>query len=112
MRTNYQKIYDAVKRIPSGKVATYGQIAKLAGLAGQARMVGYALYSLPKGLDIPWHRVINAKGKISQLPDPEWRTKQRFLLETEGVTFDSSDQISLTRFQWSPDSFDRQGVEL
>ncbi len=98
----YQKIYDAVKRIPPGKVATYGQIARIAGLPKQARMVGYALYNLPEGQDIPWHRVINARGEISPLPDPEWKTKQRFLLESEGVVFDSNDRISLARFQWSP----------
>ena len=98
----YQKIYDNVRAIPSGKVATYGQIAKLAGLEGQARMVGYALYNLPSD-DIPWYRVINARGEISQLPDPEWRTKQRFLLDAEGVEFDSNNRISLEKFQWSPE---------
>ena len=92
--STYQKIYDTVKRIPSGRVATYGQIAKLAGLRKQARMVGYALYNLPEDQVIPWHRVINAKGEISQLPDPEWKMKQHFLLESEGVTFDSNGRIS------------------
>ena len=96
----YQKIYDTIKRIPSGKVATYGQIARLADLPKQARMVGYALYSLPEGQDIPWHRVINARGEISQLPDPEWKTKQRYLLESEGVVFDSNGRIPLDKFQW------------
>jgi methylated-DNA-protein-cysteine methyltransferase-like protein len=52
---------------------------------------------------IPWHRVINAKGEISQLPDPEWKTKQRYLLESEGVTFDSNGRASLNHFQWSPE---------
>lgn len=98
----YQKIYDTVKCIPAGRVATYGQIARLAGLKGQARLVGYALYNLPEE-DIPWHRVINAKGEISQLPDPEWRTKQRFLLEAEGIVFYSNNRISLEKFQWSPE---------
>jgi methylated-DNA-protein-cysteine methyltransferase-like protein len=97
----YQKIYDTIKRIPSGRVATYGQIARLAGLGKQARMVGYALYNLPEDQNIPWHRVVNAKGEISRLPDPEWRMKQRVLLESEGVVFDSNDRISLARFQWS-----------
>jgi methylated-DNA-protein-cysteine methyltransferase-like protein len=99
----YQKIYDTVKRIPAGKVATYGQIARLAGLPKQARMVGYALYNLPEDQVIPWHRVINARGEISQLPDPEWMTKQRYLLESEGIVFDSNERISLAQFQWSPE---------
>ena len=63
---SYQRIYEAVKRIPRGRVATYGQIATLAGLDGHARQVGYALHSLPDGSDIPWHRVINAKGERCQ----------------------------------------------
>jgi len=99
--STYQKIYDSVKRIPAGKVATYGQIARIAGLPKQAQMVGYALYNLPEDQVIPWHRVINARGEISQLPDPEWRTKQRFLLESEGIVFDSNGRVTLTRFQWS-----------
>ena len=58
-------IYDMVGRIPYGKVATYGQIAHLAGYPGRARQVGYALAGMPEEMDLPWHRVINAQGKIS-----------------------------------------------
>jgi methylated-DNA-protein-cysteine methyltransferase-like protein len=96
----YSRIYDAVKRIPCGKVATYGQIAEVAGLAGQARLVGYALFSLPEGQNIPWHRVINAKGEISSLPDPDWRNIQKGLLEAEGIRFNEKGRIDLKQVQW------------
>jgi methylated-DNA-protein-cysteine methyltransferase-like protein len=96
----YQKIYSIVKRIPPGKVATYGQIAQLAGLPGHARMVGYALHYLSEESNVPWHRVINAKGEISQLPDPEGRSMQKHMLKLEGVQFDSNGKIPLKWFQW------------
>ena len=96
-----QAIYHIVARIPPGKVATYGQIATLAGTSGQARQVGYALAALPDNADVPWHRVINARGEIS----PRRRTKihelQRHLLEGEGITF-VADRIDLGRFCWQP----------
>ena len=67
----YDKIYAIVRQIPEGKIATYGQVADLANLYGRARLVGYALYRVDmRSSDIPWHRVINAKGEISQSP---WR---------------------------------------
>ena len=62
---SYQRIYAVVRQIPEGRVATYGQVASLAGLAGQARQVGYALHALPDGTAVPWHRVVNASGGIS-----------------------------------------------
>ena len=98
----YQRIYDMVQRIPKGKIATYGQIAMLSKLRGQPRLVGYALHNVPAELKIPWHRVINSKGEISQLPDPESRTIQRHLLLAEGIAFDSEGRIPLDRFQWKP----------
>ena len=62
----YDQIYAVVRQIPEGQVATYGQVAELAGLGGKARLVGYALYRVDmRSSDIPWHRVINAKGEIS-----------------------------------------------
>lgn len=96
----YFGIYNAVKQIPRGKVATYGQIADVAGLAGQARLVGYALFSFPENPDIPWHRVINAKGEISRLHDPDWRNIQQGLLEAEGVQFNERGRVDLKRFKW------------
>lgn len=98
----YERIYAVVHRIPRGRVATYGQIAELAGLPRQPRLVGYALRALPDGNDAPWHRVINAKGEISQRADPEWVDYQHFLLEAEGIEFAHEGRTSLAKFQWKP----------
>lgn len=96
----YQKIYRIVRRIPRGKVATYGQIAELAGIAGRARQVGYALYVLPGKSRVPWHRVINAKGEISLRCGAE--LMQKLLLEKEGVVFDGNNRVSLKAYGWLP----------
>ena len=99
---SYQRIYAQVRRIPRGRVATYGQIARLAGLAGHARQVGYALAAVPDGMTLPWHRVINAKGEVSARAEPGDERRQRTLLEREKVVFDANGRISLHRFQWRP----------
>jgi methylated-DNA-protein-cysteine methyltransferase-like protein len=92
-----------VRQIPRGRVATYGQIATLAGLDRQARLVGYAMNALPRGTRVPWHRVINAKGMTSaRSGNPAGALNQRLLLETEGVKFDSRGRVSLERYGWSP----------
>ncbi|HDP69160.1 MAG TPA: MGMT family protein [Candidatus Marinimicrobia bacterium] len=96
----YHNIYAVVKSIPFGKIATYGQIAALAGLPGRARQVGYALHALPDSSDIPWHRVINAKGEISIRSDPLYADIQRHLLESEGVVFNSQNRIPLPDYLW------------
>lgn len=100
--SSYDTIYAVVRQIPYGQVATYGQIAELANLAGQARLVGYALFRTPSS-DIPWHRVINAKGEISESP---WRLGnddlQRSLLEAEGISFSSSGKVNLSQYRWQP----------
>lgn len=96
----FLKIYDLVLMIPKGKVATYGQIAHLAGMPGSARIVGYALHSLPQGSVIPWHRVINSKGKISQLPDPIIVEVQKQLLLSEGVEFNFKERVDLNKYLW------------
>lgn len=93
-----QRIYDVVRRIPPGRVATYGQIAALAGMRGHARQVGYALHDLPAGSDVPWHRVINARGEISKRSSG--RTDQRDRLESEGVDFGLTGRVELDRFRW------------
>ncbi len=95
----YAAIYRAVRSIPTGQVATYGQVATAAGLPGQARLVGYALHRLPDDHDAPWHRVVNARGGISldTLFGP-WVT-QRALLEAEGVEFNDGGHIDLERFR-------------
>jgi methylated-DNA-protein-cysteine methyltransferase related protein len=102
-RATYARIYAAVSRVPRGRVATYGQIASVAGLPGHARMVGYALAALPEGRRVPWHRVVNAAGKISLRSDGRPMDEiQRFLLEKEGVRFGETGAIPLDRFRWRP----------
>lgn len=93
-------IYRVVRRIPRGRVATYGAVAKLAGIPGHARRVGYALHSLPEGSGVPWHRVINARGRISLSPSGLGGSLQRALLEREGVVFTGGETVSLRRFGW------------
>ncbi|MCI0530827.1 MAG: MGMT family protein [candidate division Zixibacteria bacterium] len=98
--STYQRIYRIVGRIPRGKVATYGQIATLAGMPRQARLVGYALNASPDEIRLPWHRVINSKGEISPRSQPGGEKVQRTLLEREGIVFDGNGRLSLRRFQW------------
>ncbi len=100
--TKYDFIYQVVKHIPRGCVATYGQIALLAGIRGQARLVGYVLASLPETEDVPWHRVINSRGAISKRLEPHEEKLQRILLESEGVIFNTNNRVSLSRFLWHP----------
>lgn len=100
MSKTYDRIYAVVKQIPVGKVATYGQVARLAGLAGHARQVGYALNALPDGEDVPWHRVINARGEISKRAEPVYEQIQRELLEDEGIVFNGDNRVSLPACQW------------
>ena len=100
--TAYERIYQVVRRIPRGRVATYGQVAQLAGLAGHARQVGYALHALPSGTTVPWHRVVNAAGEISLRASPGVELTQRMLLEREGVRFDGRGRLSLARERWRP----------
>lgn len=97
----YTRFYEIISKIPSGKVATYGQIAHLSGYPGYARQVGYALNAIPDNVDVPWHRVINSKGMIS-IKGGGYDNIQRILLEDEGVVFNSQDRVSLTKFQWNP----------
>lgn len=98
----YKNIYAIVRQIPPGKVATYGQIADLAALYGKARMVGYALYRVDtRSLNIPWHRVVNAKGEISHSPLRHGTDyQQRLLLEAEGIKFSPAGKINLRDYQW------------
>jgi len=98
--SNYQAIYSVVRRIPRGRVASYGQVAAVAGLTNAARQVGYALHALPAGSAVPWHRVLNAQGVIS-LRDHHALT-QRMLLMREGVAFDARARVDLTRYGWRP----------
>ncbi len=99
----YPRIYAVVRRIPVGRVATYGQVAALAGLAGHARQVGYAMHALPAGSKVPWQRVINARGEVSPRADGGSEHYQRHLLEEEGVVFDLRGRVDLRRFRWQPE---------
>jgi methylated-DNA-protein-cysteine methyltransferase related protein len=93
---DWQAIVAAVEAIPRGKVASYGQIAALAGLPGRARLVGRVLANLPEDREIPWQRVVNARGEISLTG--ESAARQRRLLAREGVSFTPSGRIDLRRF--------------
>ncbi len=96
---HYQKIWHTVALVPRGYVATYGQIARLAGLGRNARLVGYALHRTPDELKIPWHRIVNARGKISLPYENGKYDLQRQLLEREGIVFENH-TIDLNRFRW------------
>jgi methylated-DNA-protein-cysteine methyltransferase related protein len=99
----YEKIYNIVREIPYGKLATYGQIADLSGLYGKARLVGYALFQVDVTSDIPWQRVINAKGEISYSPARCGADRlQKNLLQKEGIEFDCRDRIDLKKYRWQP----------
>lgn len=101
MTSTYEQIYAIVKEIPWGRVATYGQIARLAGFPGHARQIGYALHALSGNHGVPWQRVINARGEISTRSEPVSEERQRLLLEREEVVFDAKGRVSLTVYQWN-----------
>lgn len=100
----YRRIYATVRRIPCGRVATYGQVAAVAGLGRRARQVGYALHALEEGSDVPWQRVINHKGEVSARSEPFFEPLQQAILEKEGVVFDERGRVDLRRFRWDPDA--------
>lgn len=95
------RIYAIVRQVPPGRVATYGQVARLAG-GCTARMVGYALSALPDASEVPWQRVINSQGKISPHGHGLGSLLQRQLLQAEGISFDLQDRIDLAVFGWLP----------
>ena len=97
----YEQIYAVVRQVPRGRVTTYGAVARILGSC-TARMVGYAMAAV-KAEDIPWHRVINAKGKISPHGLGYGSAMQRNLLEEEGVEFDALDRIDFNKFGWLPE---------
>jgi methylated-DNA-protein-cysteine methyltransferase-like protein len=98
----YQRIYRTVRRIPAGRVASYGQIARVTGRCS-ARQVGYALFALPGDSDVPWQRVINSEGRISVRGGSDSHRMQRWLLEAEGIRF-AGDRVDLRLFGWQPDA--------
>lgn len=94
----HDRIYRVVRSIPSGVVATYGQVATVVGCG--PRLVGYAMSSLPAGSNVPWQRVINSQGRISVRSDGRPDSRQRRLLVAEGVVFDAGGRVDLERFGW------------
>jgi methylated-DNA-protein-cysteine methyltransferase-like protein len=100
--SRWRAIWKVVERVPRGRVATYGQVAALAGLPGHARQVGYALAALPEGSAVPWQRIVNARGEISLRATFDGAARQRVALLDEGVRFDRSGRIDLKRYQWRP----------
>lgn len=94
------RVVEAIRAIPSGKVATYGQIAFRAGNPRASRQVAYILHSSSEKEKLPWHRVVNSKGMISL--KGVGRDLQRRMLEQEGIVFNEEDGIDLKRFLWSP----------
>jgi methylated-DNA-protein-cysteine methyltransferase-like protein len=96
----FDQVSLVVCSIPPGRVATYGQIAKLLGNPRAARTVGWALRGMPDGSDVPWQRVINSRGTVSFRPGSPGAAIQRALLEAEGVAFDDQGRVDLTLFGW------------
>ncbi len=99
---NKEAIYFALMTIPPGKVVTYGELAKLAGLPGAARLAGTLMSGLSENTTLPWHRVINAQGKISLPENSIGRRIQQERLEAEGVIFERG-KINLRQFGWLSD---------
>ena len=98
--TFHQRAIEIIRQIPKGKVATYGQIAALAGSPRAARQVVRVLHSSSRKEDLPWHRVIGSKGTISLKPNHGYEI-QRGLLEHEGIAFRDDDSIDLDKYLWS-----------
>jgi len=98
----YKKIWQQAAMIPEGQVATYGQIAKQAGLPRRAaRMVGRALGAAPAEMALPWHRIVNAQGKIAIPKGSRGFDRQKELLEAEGITV-NGDKLELDQHRWDP----------
>lgn len=96
-----EQVLEIIQSIPSGKVMTYGQIAGLAGNPSAARQVVRILHSMSGQKNLPWHRIVNAKGKIA-FQNTIACLEQKMLLEIEGVEVDQKLGIDLARFQWKP----------
>lgn len=99
------RVHDAVRSVPSGRVASYGAIAEIAGSPGAARAVGTVLRGLPDGSDVPWWRVLGARGELSIPKIGHGRVLQRTLLRAEGVTVEEDGRVEMGRFGW-PDPAD------
>jgi len=105
------RVYTVVRAIPEGRVAGYGDVAALAGAAGAARQVGYAMAALrdDPAAPVPWHRVIRSTGAIAWGGEPGRPLLQRALLEAEGVAF-AGDRVDMARHRWRPDRQDLEAL--
>ena len=110
--TFYDRVYGLVSQVPAGKVVTYGQVAVLLGAPAAARAVGYALSYLGGRDDVPWWRVVNARGAISLRGRGEHADRQRRLLEDEGVRFNDDERIDLRLYRWWPGDADEVGNDV
>lgn len=100
--SHYLKIWRTTKKIPVGKVVSYGQVADLAGLPGRARLVGKAMGYAPQDMQVPWHRVLRSNGQIAFPNGSDQALEQTGLLQEEGVTV-FNNRVSLKDFQWQPE---------
>lgn len=98
MKNTFEKIYDTVRKIPFGKVATYGQIARMMGNPRLSRAVGYAMHSAPE--DVPCQRVVNRFGGLTDAFLPLGKETHRMLLEIEGVEFTADGCVDLEKYLW------------
>ena len=98
MKNTFEKIYDTVRKIPFGKVATYGQIARMVGNPRLSRVVGYAMHSAPE--DVPCQRVVNRFGGLADAFRPFGKETHRLLLEIEGVEFKADGCVDLEKYLW------------
>lgn len=98
----YLRVWDKVREVPRGYVVTYGQVALMLGAPMAARATGYALHNLPADTDVPWWRVVNARGGISLRGRGANADLQRALLEHEGVVFDREEHLDLRVYRWWP----------
>ncbi len=108
-----EEVYALVRHIPPGKVLTYGRVAVLLGVPHGARAVGWALHGLPDASDVPWHRVVNASGGISLRGPGDAPQQQRIRLEAEGVIFDDTGHINLSKSggtMWLPSPWEVQDL--
>jgi len=98
----FERIWDTIREVPSGSVASYGQVAEIAGIPRGARLVGHALRNLPAGHEVPWHRVITASGRIAFPPDSPGYAEQRSRLMMEGVRVNAG-KVDMQKYRWQPD---------
>ncbi len=101
----FEQVYQLVSLIPAGKVASYGQVAALLGAPHAARTVGWALHGLPEGTQVPWQRVINYRGRITNTSSPHSAALQRALLEAEGIRFGADDRVDMEVYRWEGPTF-------